>query len=95
MSAGTPNRVTGSDAGNLLVIHGPTVQHEMQLWVQAGIPAKAALQAATYNAAKLLGVSDRVGLIRKGHEATLILVELTTDFLDSHNQPTVKRCMNF
>src|ERR1035438_4288849 len=30
--------VTGSDAGNYLVIHGPTVQHELQLWVQAGIP---------------------------------------------------------
>ena len=31
--------VTGSDAGNFLVIHGPTVQHELELWVQAGIPA--------------------------------------------------------
>ncbi len=40
--------VTGSDAGNLLVIHGPTVQHELQLWVRAGIPAAVALQAATF-----------------------------------------------
>ena len=46
--------VTGSDAGNYLVIHGPTVQHELQLWVQAGIPPDVALQAATFNAARLL-----------------------------------------
>ena len=30
--------ITGSDAGNMLVIHGPTVQHELELWVKAGIP---------------------------------------------------------
>ncbi len=46
--------ITGSDAGNMLVIHGPTVQHEMELWVKAGIPPAVALQAATYNAAKVL-----------------------------------------
>ena len=28
--------VTGSDAGNPLTFHGPTVHREMQLWVQAG-----------------------------------------------------------
>ena len=53
--------VTGSDAGNPLVIHGPTVQHEMQLWVQAGIPPAVALQAATSNAARLLRVDNRTG----------------------------------
>jgi imidazolonepropionase-like amidohydrolase/ABC-type multidrug transport system permease subunit len=67
--------VTGSDAGNPLTFHGPTVHREMQLWVQAGVPARVALQAATYNAAKLLGASGRLGLIRKGHEATLLLVD--------------------
>ena len=46
--------VTGSDAGNMLVFHGPTVQHELQLWVEAGIPPAVALQAATWNAARLL-----------------------------------------
>ncbi len=30
--------VTGSDAGNFLVFHGPTVQREIELWVAAGIP---------------------------------------------------------
>ncbi len=67
--------VTGSDAGNPMVIHGPTVHREMQLWVQAGIPAVVALQAATSNAARLLGAGERMGAIRKGYEATFLLVD--------------------
>jgi imidazolonepropionase-like amidohydrolase len=67
--------ITGSDAGNLLVIHGPTVQHELELWVKAGIPPAQALQAATYNAAKVLRATNRIGLIQKGREATLILLD--------------------
>jgi imidazolonepropionase-like amidohydrolase/ABC-type transport system involved in cytochrome c biogenesis permease component len=67
--------VTGSDAGNMLVLHGPTVHRELQLWVQAGIPPKAALQAATYNAAKLLRADKRMGLISKGYEANILIVD--------------------
>ncbi len=67
--------VTGSDAGNMLVMHGPTVHRELQLWVQAGIPPQAALQAATFNAAKLLRADKRIGLIRKGYEANILVVD--------------------
>lgn len=67
--------VTGSDAGNFLVIHGPTVQHELQLWVQAGIPPAVALQAATLNAARLLRAENRLGSIRPGNDADLLLVD--------------------
>jgi imidazolonepropionase-like amidohydrolase/ABC-type multidrug transport system permease subunit len=67
--------IAGSDAGNMLVIHGPTVQHEMELWVKAGIPPAVALQAATYNAAKWLHADDQIGFIQKGRDATLILVD--------------------
>lgn len=67
--------VTGSDAGNFLVLHGPTVQHEIELWVAAGIPIEVALQAATSNAAKLLRADSRFGTIEKGKEATLLLVD--------------------
>jgi imidazolonepropionase-like amidohydrolase len=67
--------VTGSDAGNFLVMHGPTVQHEVELWVAAGIPIPVALQAATANAAKLLGAGKRLGTIETGKEATLLLVD--------------------
>jgi imidazolonepropionase-like amidohydrolase len=67
--------VAGSDAGNLLVIHGPTVQHELELWVKAGIPTAVALQAATYNAAKLLRAENRIGLVQPGHDADLLIVD--------------------
>ncbi len=67
--------VTGSDAGNFLVFHGPTVHRELQLWVRAGIPPEVALQAATYNAARLLGASDRIGSITKGRDADLLIVD--------------------
>jgi imidazolonepropionase-like amidohydrolase len=67
--------VTGSDAGNFLVLHGPTVQHELALWVQAGIPPAVALQAATYNAARLLRAENHIGSIRVGNDADLLLVD--------------------
>ncbi|HXJ43811.1 MAG TPA: amidohydrolase family protein, partial [Bryobacteraceae bacterium] len=67
--------VTGSDAGNMLVFHGPTIQYELQLWVEAGIPIPVALQAATLNAARVLGAEARMGSIEKGKEATLLVVE--------------------
>jgi imidazolonepropionase-like amidohydrolase/ABC-type multidrug transport system permease subunit len=67
--------VTGSDAGNFLVIHGPTVQHELELWVQAGLPPAVALQAATLNAARLLRADNRVGSIHPGNDADLLVVD--------------------
>ena len=72
--AGVP-LVTGSDAGNMLVFHGPTVHRELQLWVDAGIPPGVALQAATYNAAKLLRADARIGLVSPGHDANLLVVD--------------------
>jgi len=67
--------VAGSDAGNMLVFHGPTVQHELQLWVEAGIPIPVALQAATLNGAKALRAGQRFGSIEKGKEATMLVVD--------------------
>jgi len=67
--------ITGSDAGNMLVIHGPTVQHEMELWMKAKIPPAAALQAATLNAAKVLHADNHFGLIREGMDATFIVLD--------------------
>jgi imidazolonepropionase-like amidohydrolase/ABC-type multidrug transport system permease subunit len=67
--------VTGSDAGNFLVLHGPTVQHELALWVRAGIPPAVALQGATYNAALLLRAENHIGSIRRGNDADLLVVD--------------------
>ncbi len=67
--------VTGSDAGNSFVFHGPTVQREIELWVAAGIPPAVALQAATANAARLLRAEDRFGTVAEGKEASLLMVD--------------------
>ena len=73
-AAGVP-LVAGSDAGNLMVIHGPTIQRELYLWVRAGVPPAEALQAATLQAAKALRADGRIGSIQVGKEATFILVD--------------------
>ena len=67
--------VVGSNSGAPPLLHGPALHREMQLWVQAGIPAPVALQAATGDAAKWLGVGGRLGLIRPGYAASLLLVD--------------------
>jgi imidazolonepropionase-like amidohydrolase/ABC-type multidrug transport system permease subunit len=72
--AGVP-LVMGTDSGNPMVFHGPSLHHELQLWVEAGIPVTAALQAATVNAAKLLGAEKSIGAIRQGMDADLLLVD--------------------
>jgi len=67
--------VTGTGSGNPLLLHGAGIHREMQLWVGAGLPPAVVLQAATYNAARALRASDRMGLIRPGYEASLLLVD--------------------
>ena len=72
--AGVPLAM-GTDSGNPLVFPGPSMHHELQLWVQAGIPAAVALQAATGNGAALVRAAGRIGGIRKGMDADLLLVD--------------------
>ncbi len=72
--AGVPLAM-GTDSGNPLVFHGPAFHHELQLWVQAGIPATVALQAATVGGARLLRADQRIGAIRKGMHANLLMVD--------------------
>ena len=67
--------VAGTDSGNPTIFHGPALHRELQLWIEAGIPAAVALQAATFNGAQLLRASDRMGLIREGYQANLLLVD--------------------
>jgi imidazolonepropionase-like amidohydrolase/ABC-type multidrug transport system permease subunit len=67
--------VAGSDAGNLMVVHGATIQRELYLWVRAGVPPAVALEAATLQAAKALRADGRMGSIQAGKEATFILVD--------------------
>jgi imidazolonepropionase-like amidohydrolase len=72
--AGAP-LVAASGGGAALVLHGPGLQRELELWVKAGIPPRDALLAATANAARLVGAANRVGSIRAGHDADLLIVD--------------------
>jgi imidazolonepropionase-like amidohydrolase/ABC-type polysaccharide/polyol phosphate export permease len=66
--------VAGTASGSPLLIHGPALHRELQLWVAAGLSPAVALQAATENAARLLGLSNLRG-IRPQAEASLLLVD--------------------
>jgi len=67
--------VMGSGAGSILVVHGPTIQHEAALWLWAGLPANLVLQASSANSASLLHVENHIGSIRQGNDADLLLVD--------------------
>jgi len=61
----------GTDNG--VGAHG-TGGQEFALMVQAGMTPAAAIQAATVNAAELLGRSDRLGTLEPGKDADIIAV---------------------
>ena len=76
--AGTPVYLKRSwfvIAAVVTFLAGPTVQREIQLWVEAGVPAAVALQAATGNAARVIGAGNRLGLVKPGYEATLLILD--------------------
>ena len=66
--------VTGSDTG-----YGPAsmarVSREVVELIEAGLPALAALQAATSVNAEMLRLETRIGHLRPGFEADLIVVD--------------------
>jgi imidazolonepropionase-like amidohydrolase len=67
--AGVPI-VAGTDA-----LAGFTLHRELELYVEAGIPASEVLQLATWHAARITGRADELGSIAPGKLADLILVD--------------------
>src|SRR5213594_1171781 len=63
---------SGSDAGDFPPANAA---RELELMVEAGMPALKAIQAATLVDAELLGWQDRVGAVEPGKLADLIAVE--------------------
>ena len=62
--------VAGTDGGEANALH-----HELELYVQAGIPAKEVLKIATYNAALDCNLQNKYGEIKEGREADIILID--------------------
>jgi ABC-type multidrug transport system permease subunit len=67
--------VAGSGSGQMFVIHGPGIHRELALLVQAGLSPVEALRTATGRAAEALGVAGRIGMLKPGMEADLLLVD--------------------
>jgi len=65
----------GTDAGNPLTLHGPSVYAEMEAMQAAGMTPMEVLVAATRNAAKACGRLERMGTLEAGKEADLLVVE--------------------
>ncbi len=66
--AGVPI-VAGTDG------YGLELVREIEIYEQAGMSKAQALQTATINPARLVGIADRTGSIKVGKEADLLLVE--------------------
>ena len=64
--------LVGSDSGVLLSPHGIATHKELKLLEQAGLTSYQALQAATINPAKALGLEKRIGQIKTNYQADFI-----------------------
>jgi len=72
--AGVPV-VFGTDAGNPLTLHGPSVFPELEAMQKAGLEPGAVLRAATMDAARALGRGEELGVIAPGRIADLLVLE--------------------
>jgi imidazolonepropionase-like amidohydrolase len=66
--------LVGSDANNPYVVHGFGLYHEMEMFVEAGIPLELVLELATHDAAEYLGRLDSIGTIDVGKNADIVLL---------------------
>jgi imidazolonepropionase-like amidohydrolase len=67
--------VTGTDAGNIGTLHGPSIFREMQLMAESGLTPIEVLRSATWNAAKTMGTEGRTGEVRAGMLADLVILD--------------------
>ncbi len=67
--------LAGTDDANPYVLPGFSLHDELALLVKAGLTPMEALQAATYNPAKFLGLLNSLGTVERGKLADLVLLE--------------------
>jgi imidazolonepropionase-like amidohydrolase len=67
--------LAGTDVGVPLQIPGISLHVELERLVEAGLTPLEALQAATLNPARVLGLSDSLGTIEPGKLADLVLLD--------------------
>ena len=64
----------GTDAGNPLTLHGPSIYAEMEAMQAAGLMPMEVLVAATRGGSRAMGVDKVTGTLEKGKSADLIVV---------------------
>lgn len=64
----------GTDAGNPLTLHGPSVYAEMEAMQSAGLTPMQVLVASTRGGAMAMGLEKEIGTVEKGKSADLLLV---------------------
>lgn len=72
--AGVPI-LAGSEAGGELIYPGFSLHDELETFIQAGFTPYEALQTATVNPAKYLGMENSLGTIERGKFADLVLLD--------------------
>ena len=65
--------VMGTDAGNPLTLHGPSVYREMEAMAEAGLSPMEVLVASTRNGARVMGRED-LGTVEPGKVADLVVL---------------------
>ena len=65
----------GTDAGNPLTLHGPSIYAEMEAMQAAGLSPMQVIVASTRGASLAMGVEKETGTIEKNKAADLIVVE--------------------
>ena len=73
--AGIPFLAGTDTPPGVYVFPGFSLHEELQRFVAAGFTSMEALQTATLNPAKFLGIDDRLGTIEKGKLADLVLLD--------------------
>ncbi|MCA1617582.1 MAG: amidohydrolase family protein, partial [Acidobacteria bacterium] len=67
--------LAGTDVGNPFIYAGFSLHDELELFVQAGLTPMHALETATINPAKYLGMEKSLGTIERGKLADLVLLD--------------------
>ncbi len=66
--------VTGTDSGNPLTLHGPSIYSEMEAMQDAGVPAADVIVMSTRNGARAMGRLDDFGTLESGKIADLLVL---------------------
>jgi len=73
VDAGIPI-ATGTDAGNPLTLHGPSIYAEMEAMQASGMTPMQVIVSSTAIAARAMGLDQQLGAIEKGKDADLVIV---------------------